>query len=127
MNMFRVVYKKNSRSKLDIKEDLTMEQMGEYLNNKKEYHELKIYQLNSNSMYEKSLSYKNGELVKKKDHKKEPQITPPSIEKMFELLQQVPPSRQEDPISLLYDLIKGEDITKPKLNVIDNKKELGYF
>ncbi|WP_276569340.1 hypothetical protein [Bacillus thuringiensis] len=39
--MFRVVYKKTSKSNLEIREDLTMLQMGEYLENKKEYYELK--------------------------------------------------------------------------------------
>lgn len=98
--MFRVVYKNTSKSKLDIKEDLTMEQMGEYLVNKKDYYELKIYQLNSNSMYEKALSYKNGELIRKKDSEKIIKNPPASIGKMFELLQQTPPSRQEDRLAL---------------------------
>ncbi|MED1107716.1 hypothetical protein [Bacillus paramycoides] len=119
--MFRVAYKKTLRSKLDIKENLTMDQMGEYLVNKQDYYELKIYQLNSNSMYEKALFYKNGELIRKKDSEKVIKNSPVSIGKMFELLQKTPPSRQEDKIGLLYDLIKGEDITKPKLDVIDNK------
>lgn len=122
--MFRVAYKKNAKSKLEIKEDLTMLQIGEYLNNKKEYYELKIYELNSNSMYEKALSYKNGELIRKKVSESIPKIPPFSIGKLFELVQQVPPSRQEDKIGLLYDYIKGEDLTKPKLDVIDNKKEV---
>lgn len=121
--MFRVVYKKTSKSNLEIREELTMLQMGEYLENKTEYYELKIYQLNSNSMYEKKLAYKNGELVrgvKKANAVKYPSF---SIGKLFEIIQKVPPSRKENSIQMMYDLIKGEDITKPNLNVIDNKKE----
>lgn len=121
--MFRVVYKKTSKSNLEIREELTMLQMGEYLENKKEYYELKIYQLNSNSMYEKKLAYKNGELVR--GEKKASVVKYPSfsIGKLFETIQKVPPSRKENSIQLMHDLIKGEDITKPNLNVIDNKKE----
>ncbi|KIP29710.1 MAG: hypothetical protein M3000_18750 [Bacillus wiedmannii] len=120
--MFRVVYKKTSKSNLEIREDLTMLQMGEYLENKKEYYELKIYQLNSNSMYEKALAYKNGELVRENEEVSFVKYPSFSISKLFETIQKVPPSRKGNLVQLMYDLMKHEDVTKPKLNVIDNKK-----
>ncbi|OTW47650.1 hypothetical protein BK703_30695 [Bacillus thuringiensis serovar silo] len=120
--MFRVVYKKTSKSNLEIREELTMLQMGEYLENKKEYYELKIYQLNSNSMYEKALAYKNGELVRENEKVSFVKYPSFSISKLFETIQKVPPSRKENSVQLMYDLMKHEDVTKPKLNVIDNKK-----
>ncbi len=65
-------------------------------------------------MYTNPLPYKNGELVRKEEKTKTKQAPPPSISEFFDTLQKVPPSRQENPIQLLYDLISGEDITKPK-------------
>ncbi|MDF9599059.1 hypothetical protein P7D15_01345 [Bacillus cereus] len=119
--MFRVVYKKTLKSKLEIKEGLTMLQMGEYLNTKENYHEMKIYQF-VNGMYANPLAYKNGKLVKGEEVEKSVQ-TPPSIVELFDALQKVPPSRQGNPIQLLYDLTTGEDITKPKLKAVDDAKD----
>lgn len=119
--MFRVVYKETLKSKLEIKENLTMLQMGEYLNTKEDYYELKIYQF-VNGMYTNPLSYKNGKLVKGEEEVK-PVQTPPSIGELFDTISKVPPSRQGNPIQLLYDLIAGEDITKPKLKAVDDPKD----
>ncbi|MCU5076968.1 hypothetical protein OB985_05175 [Bacillus cereus] len=125
--MFRVVYRKTTESKLEIEEGLSMLEMGEYLNNKNDFYKLKIYQLNDNNMYANPLSYKNGELIVNHERKvvDSPPVKPFSMNELFDTLQKVPPSRKERLGELLYDLLTGEDITKPKLQVVDNKKEPG--
>jgi len=123
--MFRVVFKKTSKSKLEIKEGLTMLEMGEYLENKEDYYELKIYQF-VNGMYTNPLPYKNGKLVRDEEEVK-PVKTPPSIGELFDTISKAPPSRQGNPIQLLYDLTVGEDITKPRLKVVDDQKDKNKF
>lgn len=125
--MFRVVHQKTTESKLEIEEGLSMLEMGEFLNNKNDFYKLKIYQLNDNNMYANPLSYNNGELIV--DRKQKVTDTPPKqyvpMGEIFDTLQKAPPSRKKNLGELLYDLLTGEDITKPKLQVVDKKKEPG--
>ncbi|PHE64230.1 hypothetical protein COF68_05135 [Bacillus toyonensis] len=123
--MFRVFYKKYVDGKLitDTKEDLTMLELGEYLNNKKDFTELKIYELNDNMMYQRVLQYKNGELVRNKENVKMPVKNSMPIGTLLQTVFQANQTRKENPGQLLYDLLTGEDITKPKLTVVDGGKD----
>lgn len=98
-----------------------MEEMGVYLKNRHKYYSLKIYE-SDGPFWRKTLSYLNGELVRNPKKPPEPKhnVSPVNISDSLEKLIQSVPHREQNLGELLYDFIRGEDVTKAKLSVIKN-------
>jgi len=131
MNEYRVVTKKTLNSGSIIFDNLTHSEMLEKYAEYKNDFSLKIYVKEENRFWEIESIYENGKMVSFKDIRRElktekvkpygyPETT---FEEVFTQISTAAPSRKENIGSLLFDYIKGEEISKPKLTVLKSNKE----
>lgn len=138
MEQYRVVIKETPKSKSVIYENITYSEMLEYYVKYQKGATEKVYQLkiykrkDENSFWAVEVIFEYGEIIQAYDLKKKDK---PKVERLqtepFDFnkfmkefsVDSVPASRRNDMVSLFWDWATGEDITKPKLSVLDGDKE----
>lgn len=121
--IFRVAFKETPKSKYRIHENLSYTDMLKFFSIHKNVYEMKIYKSQDDSIWERDLFFINGKLAKDQSGSSTIRMeTPPfSIIELFEKLANVAPSRKENLDQLTQDILAGEDISKPKLRLIEKK------
>ncbi|MEX3624979.1 hypothetical protein [Viridibacillus arvi] len=132
---YRVVIKETSYSKNKIFEDLDYSGVLKHYEEFKTALQLKIYRSTDNKFWEVESIFENGELIQFKDIKKKatqkdkeiPYVMDSSLGDFYDLFTKIDnaaPSRKENPITLIQAFLNKEDITKPKLTVINTNETM---
>ena len=129
--LYRVVIKESKKSSNIIFENINHSEMLSYYDKYENAFQLKIYNSTDGGFWSIESIFENGEMVQFKDvvkDKSQKTTTESygmgedfSMAEFFERISAASPLRKENPISLLRDIIQGEDISKPKLKIVENK------
>lgn len=127
---YRVVIKETPLSKNVIHENITHSEMLKYYAEFRESEEFKVYVSENDSIWKLELGFEKGKAVASdiftKQENTAPKATyglPCSMSGLFMQFCTASPSRKENPVTLMHDIMQGIDVSKADLKLITNSNK----
>ncbi|MGF7535514.1 hypothetical protein AAGG74_17825 [Bacillus mexicanus] len=117
---YRVVYKETKNAPNKVISNISFEEMLKYFERKDVCYSIKVYEFRNGDAWEQTVDIKEGKTVRKQKIKK-PNCTYQrhfSLDEMLNKALNANSKRKENPAELLWDIITGEDVLKPKISLV---------
>lgn len=120
---YRVVYKETMNTPIKVVSNISFEEMLKYFEKKDVFSSIKVYESRNGDAWEQTVDVKEGKTARKQELKKSSCVYRRhfSVEEMLNKALNANSERKENLAELLWDLINGEDVSKPNISLVVRK------